>query len=172
MKAANAFAITLAIIIAFGGGFILGAKFTGGEDVTVSSIVSDASVKVKDSVATATGKGSSSGTNASEDTSSTKSSKKSSANPVKKAIVSKAIDTYIDSSSGQAKEIAESMSEADKEAVTEIIAENVSIDAVADMQSYVANGDSASLMNYAKENFSEEDYQKLESIMSKYYTAP
>ena len=95
---------------------------------------------------------------------------KKSANPIKKAIVSEAIDSYAEKSSGKTKEIFDSMSEEDKDTVTEIIANNVSLDSVTEVQSYVNSEDASGLMEYAKENLSEEELKELEDIMSKYVT--
>ncbi|MBP3824982.1 MAG: hypothetical protein ILA11_04540 [Butyrivibrio sp.] len=94
--------------------------------------------------------------------------KTSTANPITKAIVSEALDTYAENATGKTKEIYESMSEEDKDTVTEIIANNVSIDSVSDVQSYVNSGDTNGLMEYAKENLSEEEVKELTEIMSKY----
>jgi len=94
--------------------------------------------------------------------------KTSTANPITKAIVSEALDTYAENSDGKAKEIYESMSEEDKDAVTEIIANNVSLDSVSEVQSYVNSGDTSGLMEYAKDNLSEEEVKELTEIMSKY----
>ena len=90
------------------------------------------------------------------------------ANPITKAIVSEALDTYAKKSTGKTKEIYESMSEEDKDAVTEIIANNVTIESVSEVQSYVNSGDANGLMEYAKENLSEEEVKELTEIMSKY----
>ena len=91
------------------------------------------------------------------------------ANPVTKAIVSQALDSYIDSSSNEkVKEIANSMSEEDKDTVTEIIANNVTIDSIPEVQSYISNGDTQGMMEYAKENLSDEEVDQLKEIMSKY----
>ena len=98
------------------------------------------------------------------------SSKKSSANPIKKAIVSEAIDTYAETKGGTVKEVVDSMSPEDKETVTEIIAENVTMDSMSDVQSYISSGDSEGLMEYAKDNLSEEEQKELMEIMSKYVT--
>ena len=95
---------------------------------------------------------------------------KKSANPIKKAIVSEALDSYAEKSSGKTKEIFDSMSEEDKDTVTEIIANNVSLDSVTEVQSYVNSEDASGLMEYAKENLSEEELKELEDIMSKYVT--
>ena len=95
---------------------------------------------------------------------------KKSANPIKKAIVSEALDSYAEKSSGKTKEIFDSMSEEDKDTVTEIIANNVSLDSVTEVQSYVNSEDASGLMEYAKENLSEEELKELENIMSKYVT--
>ena len=94
--------------------------------------------------------------------------KTSTANPITKAIVSEALDTYAENATGKTKEIYESMSEEDKDTVTEIIANNVSIDSVSDVQSYVNSGDANGLMEYAKDNLSEEEVKELTEIMSKY----
>ena len=94
--------------------------------------------------------------------------KTSTANPITKAIVSEALDTYAENATGKTKEIYESMSEEDKDTVTEIIANNVSIDSVSEVQSYVNSGDTNGLMEYAKENLSEEEVKELTEIMSKY----
>ena len=94
--------------------------------------------------------------------------KTSTANPITKAIVSEALDNYAENSTGKTKEIYESMSEEDKDAVTEIIANNVSIDSVSEVQSYVNSGDANGLMEYAKDNLSEEEVKELTEIMSKY----
>ncbi|MBO6196273.1 MAG: hypothetical protein J6O03_02180 [Butyrivibrio sp.] len=94
--------------------------------------------------------------------------KTSTANPITKAIVSEALDTYAENATGKTKEIYESMSEEDKDTVTEIIANNVSIDSVSEVQSYVNSGDANGLMEYAKENLSEEEVKELTEIMSKY----
>ncbi|WP_026521167.1 hypothetical protein [Butyrivibrio sp. VCB2001] len=94
--------------------------------------------------------------------------KTSTANPITKAIVSEALDTYAENSTGKTKEIYESMSEEDKDTVTEIIANNVSIDSVSEVQSYVNSGDTNGLMEYAKDNLSEEEVKELTEIMSKY----
>ena len=94
--------------------------------------------------------------------------KTSTANPITKAIVSEALDTYAENATGKTKEIYESMSEEDKDTVTEIIANNVSIDSVSEVQSYVNSGDTNGLMEYAKDNLSEEEVQELTEIMSKY----
>ena len=94
--------------------------------------------------------------------------KTSTANPITKAIVSEALDTYAENSTGKTKEIYESMSEEDKDTVTEIIANNVSIDSVSEVQSYVNSGDANGLMEYAKDNLSEEEVKELTEIMSKY----
>ena len=94
--------------------------------------------------------------------------KTSTANPITKAIVSEALDTYAENSTGKTKEIYESMSEEDKDTVTEIIANNVSIDSVSEVQSYVNSGDATGLMEYAKDNLSEEEVKELTEIMSKY----
>ncbi len=94
--------------------------------------------------------------------------KTSTANPITKAIVSEALDTYAENATGKTKEIYESMSEEDKDTVTEIIANNVSIDSVSEVQSYVNNGDANGLMEYAKDNLSEEEVKELTEIMSKY----
>ena len=90
------------------------------------------------------------------------------ANPITKAIVSEALDTYAENATGKTKEIYESMSEEDKDTVTEIIANNVSIDSVSEVQSYVNSGDANGLMEYAKDNLSEEEVKELTEIMSKY----
>ena len=94
--------------------------------------------------------------------------KTSTANPITKAIVSEALDTYAEKSTGKTKEIYESMSEEDKDAVTEIIANNVTIESVSEVQSYVNSGDANGLMEYAKDNLSEEEVKELTEIMSKY----
>ena len=94
--------------------------------------------------------------------------KTSTANPITKAIVSEALDTYAENATGKTKEIYESMSEEDKDTVTEIIANNVSIDSVSEIQSYVNSGDTNGLMEYAKDNLSEEEVKELTEIMSKY----
>ncbi len=94
--------------------------------------------------------------------------KTSTANPITKAIVSEALDTYAENATGKTKEIYESMSEEDKDTVTEIIANNVSIDSVSEVQSYVNSGDTNGLMEYAKDNLSEEEVKELTEIMSKY----
>ena len=94
--------------------------------------------------------------------------KTSTANPITKAIVSEALDTYAENATGKTKEIYESMSEEDKDTVTEIIANNVSIDSVSEVQSYVNSGDANGLMEYAKNNLSEEEVKELTEIMSKY----
>ena len=94
--------------------------------------------------------------------------KTSTANPITKAIVSEALDTYAENATGKTKEIYESMSEEDKDTGTEIIANNVSIDSVSEVQSYVNSGDTNGLMEYAKENLSEEEVKELTEIMSKY----
>ena len=94
--------------------------------------------------------------------------KTSTANPITKAIVSEALDTYAEKSTGKTKEIYESMSEEDKDAVTEIIANNVTIESVSEVQSYVNSGDANGLMEYAKDNLSEEEVKELTKIMSKY----
>ncbi|WP_026519687.1 hypothetical protein [Butyrivibrio sp. FCS006] len=94
--------------------------------------------------------------------------KTSTANPITKAIVSEALDTYAENATGKTKEIYESMSEEDKDTVTEIIANNVSIDSVSEVQSYVNSGDANGLMEYAKDNLSEEEVKELTEIMSKY----
>ena len=93
---------------------------------------------------------------------------KKSANPITKAIVSEALDSYAEQSTGKTKEIYESMSEEDKDTVTEIIANNVSIDSVSEVQSYVNSGDTNGLMEYAKDNLSEEEVKELTEIRSKY----
>lgn len=98
----------------------------------------------------------------------TTTTKTSTANPITKAIVSEALDTYAENSTGKTKEIYESMSEEDKDTVTEIIANNVSIDSVSEVQSYVNSGDTNGLMEYAKDNLSEEEVKELTEIMSKY----
>ena len=95
-------------------------------------------------------------------------SEKKSANPITKAIVSEALDSYAEQSTGKTKEIYESMSEEDKDTVTEIIANNVSLDSVSEVQSYVNSGDTNGLMEYAKDNLSEEEVKELTEIMSKY----
>ena len=79
--------------------------------------------------------------------------KTSTANPITKAIVSEALDTYAENATGK---------------TTEIIANNVSIDSVSEVQSYVNSGDTNGLMEYAKENLSEEEVKELTEIMSKY----
>ena len=94
--------------------------------------------------------------------------KTSTANPITKAIVSEALDTYAENATGKTKEIYESMSEEDKDTVTEIIANNVSLDSVSEVQSYVNSGDANGLMEYAKDNLSEEEVKELTEIMSKY----
>ena len=94
--------------------------------------------------------------------------KTSTANPITKAIVSEALDTYAEKSTGKTKEIYESMSEEDKDAVTEIIANNVTIESVSEVKSYVNSGDANGLMEYAKDNLSEEEVKELTEIMSKY----
>ncbi|WP_022769767.1 hypothetical protein [Butyrivibrio sp. NC2007] len=94
--------------------------------------------------------------------------KTSTANPITKAIVSEALDTYAENATGKTKEIYESMSEEDKDTVAEIIANNVSIDSVSEVQSYVNSGDANGLMEYAKDNLSEEEVKELTEIMSKY----
>ena len=94
--------------------------------------------------------------------------KTSTANPITKAIVSEALDTYAENATGKTKEIYESMSEEDKDTVTEIIANNVTIDSVSEVQSYVNSGDANGLMEYAKDNLSEEEVKELTKIMSKY----
>ena len=91
-----------------------------------------------------------------------------SANPVKKAAVEKAMDTYIEKSDGRVKEIVESMSEEDKDTVTEIIANNVSLDSIPDVTNYVSSGDANALLDYAQENFSDEEIAELTEIMKKY----
>ena len=60
------------------------------------------------------------------------------------------------------------MSEEDKDTVTEIIANNVSLDAISDVQSYISEGDTSALLDYATENLSEEETEKLSEIMQKY----
>ena len=58
----------------------------------------------------------------------------------------------------------------DKDAVTEIIANNVSLETIPEVKSYISNGDSEGLMDYARENLSEEEQKELLEIMSKYVT--
>lgn len=96
--------------------------------------------------------------------------KKSTASPLKKAIVSEAIDSYAESKGGTVKEVVESMSPEDKDTVTEIIAENVTLDSMTEVQSYISNGDSEGLMEYAKDNLTEEEQKELMEIMAKYVT--
>ncbi len=141
MKAAKSFAITLAVILAIGGIFLVGKN----------SIKKDVETTV-------------------EATETAKVTKKSTANPIKKAIVSEALDTYVEQKGGVVKEVVDSMSEEDKDTVTEIIADNVSIDSISDVQSYISSGDSAGLMKYAQENLSEEEQAELLEIMAKYVT--
>ena len=98
-------------------------------------------------------------------------SSSSKSNPVIKAIVSKAIDSYIENTDNEKiQEIATSMSEEDKDAVTEIIANNVTIDSVSEVQSCISSGDTQSMIDYAKENLSEDEIEQLTDIMSKYVT--
>ena len=91
-----------------------------------------------------------------------------SSHPIKKAAVEKAMDAYIDNSDGTAKEIVESMSEEDKDTVTEIIANNVSLGTIPDVTNYISNGDADALLDYAQENFSDEEIAELTEIMKKY----
>ena len=139
MKAAKAFGITLFVVLLIGVIFLVGRK----------SIMKDVEA-TQEQATTAT------------------TTKTSTANPITKAIVSEALDTYAEKSTGKTKEIYESMSEEDKDAVTEIIANNVSIDSVSEVQSYVNSGDANGLMEYAKDNLSEEEVKELTEIMSKY----
>ncbi len=94
------------------------------------------------------------------------------ANPVTKAIVSEAMDTLAEQQGGTVKEAMDSMSEEDKDAVAEIIASNVSLSSIPELKSYADSKDSNALMEYAKDNFSEEDVQELTEILQKYDTTP
>lgn len=143
MKALKSFLITLAIIIIIGGIFLFAQK----------SISKDVETTV-------------------ETTQAQKESKKSTANPVKKAIVNEAMNQYIEKSDGKAKEIMESMSEEDKDTVSEIIANNVELEDIPEIQSYISGGDSAGLMEYAKDNLSDEEQAELAEIMIKYALTP
>lgn len=138
MKAAKAFGITLFVVLLIGVIFLVGRN----------SIMKDVEATQEQATTTTT--------------------KTSTANPITKAIVSEALDTYAENSTGKTKEIYESMSEEDKDTVTEIIANNVSIDSVSEVQSYVNSGDANGLMEYAKDNLSEEEVKELTEIMSKY----
>ena len=139
MKAAKAFGITLFVVLLIGVIFLVGRN----------SIKKDVEA-TQEQATTAT------------------TTKTSTANPITKAIVSEALDTYAENATGKTKEIYESMSEEDKDTVTEIIANNVSIDSVSEVQSYVNSGDANGLMEYAKDNLSEEEVKELTEIMSKY----
>ncbi|MBR1669645.1 MAG: hypothetical protein IJ695_03010 [Butyrivibrio sp.] len=149
MKVLKTFAITLIVILALGAVFLLVQK-SKTDDVSAPD-----SAEITESAAQS----------ASSESGNSNSSK---ANPITKAIVSEAIDTYIEKSDGKVKEIAESMSEEDKDTVTEIIANNVSLDAISDVQSYISEGDTSALLDYATENLSEEETEKLSEIMQKY----
>ena len=138
MKAAKAFGITLFVVLLIGVIFLVGRN----------SIMKDVEATQEQATTTTT--------------------KTSTANPITKAIVSEALDTYAENATGKTKEIYESMSEEDKDTVTEIIANNVSIDSVSEVQSYVNSGDANGLMEYAKDNLSEEEVKELTEIMSKY----
>ena len=143
MKAFKSFMITLAIVLAIGGIFLFARK----------SITKDVETTVETAQAAA-------------------GSKKSTANPIKKAIVSEAVDQYIEKSDGKVKEIAESMSEEDKDTVTEIIANNVELEDIPEVQAYISKGDTAGLMEYARENLSAEEQAQLAELMLKYALTP
>ena len=143
MKAFKSFMITLAIVLAIGGIFLFARK----------SITKDVETTVETAQASA-------------------GSKKSTANPIKKAIVSEAVDQYIEKSDGKVKEIAESMSEEDKDTVTEIIANNVELEDIPEVQAYISKGDTAGLMEYARENLSAEEQAQLAELMLKYALTP
>ena len=140
MKAVKTFAITLAIIIALGGAFLVGKSLMNNEAST-----SVASTKVSTTAKT-----------------------KKKANPIKKAIVSEALETYVNKQGGTTKEIMDSMSEEDKDTVTEIIAQNFTTSTISDLDRYMSDNDTEGLMKYAQDNLTEEELAELEEIMKKY----
>ena len=60
------------------------------------------------------------------------------------------------------------MSEEDRETVTDIITENLTPSTMNDVSEYIESGDKEGLMDYAEENLSEEDYEKLKELYKKY----
>ncbi|MCR5155951.1 MAG: hypothetical protein K6C96_04660 [Butyrivibrio sp.] len=142
MKALKSFMITLIIVL------VIGCIFIVARGSIMKSISKDA-----DSATTG------------------ETAKTSKANPVTKAIVSKTLDTYIENTDNEkVKEIAESMTDEDMDTVTEIIANNVNVEDIPEVQSYISNGDTQGMLDYANENLSEEEAQQLKEIMSKYVT--
>ena len=65
------------------------------------------------------------------------------------------------------------MPEEDKETVTQIVADHMDAGTIQEVASDLAEGDTESVLEYAKENFSEEEMDTLREMATKYgYTMP
>ena len=146
MKAVKSFMVTLAIVISIGVLFLVGKSVLSNTGLLTTKI--------------------------STDSSSGKKKTKAKANPITKAVVSETLESLIEQEGGTTKAMFDSMSEEDKDTVVEIIASNVSLSSIPELTSYATSEDSNALLNYANDNFPEDDISELEEILEKYQTTP
>lgn len=76
--------------------------------------------------------------------------------------------TLPDGTTINAKEILDSMSADDKETVTDIIDSHISPSTIKEASTYLSNGDTEGLKNYAKDMLSDSETQKVMDLYEKY----
>ncbi|MCD8365416.1 MAG: hypothetical protein LUC83_06320 [Clostridiales bacterium] len=95
--------------------------------------------------------------------------------PLKKkltsTVVEKVIEMQVSSDSDSdvtAEEILDAMSEEDQETLEEICSDHMDAQTIADISSYVAQGDTASIKSYLQESLTEEELAEVYEIYEKY----
>ncbi|MDO4621609.1 MAG: hypothetical protein Q4B22_01520 [Eubacteriales bacterium] len=86
-------------------------------------------------------------------------------------VVDKTVDSLVDQITAdhpEVQEIVTTLSPEDKESLTEIVENNLSPDTLTDLGTYIQNEDVDGAIQYAQENLSEEDFNRLYSIYSAY----
>lgn len=67
-----------------------------------------------------------------------------------------------------AEEVLDSMSDEDKDTLNQLIDDNISADTISDVSSYLANGDTDGLKEYAKDTLSDDELQEVKDLYEKY----
>lgn len=93
--------------------------------------------------------------------------------PAKQKIASVVAEKLIESQipdgfDADAEDFFNSMSEEDQKTIEDMISKHISAGTISDISSYVANGDTAALKEYAKNSLTEEELEELKNIYEKY----
>ncbi|MBQ3791008.1 MAG: hypothetical protein II800_08745 [Lachnospiraceae bacterium] len=88
--------------------------------------------------------------------------------------IEKAVQSEGGGEQGEAmREALRNMPEEDKEKVTQIVADHMDAGTISEVASDIANGDTGSVLEYAQENFSDEEMDTLRDMAEKYgYSLP